>query len=189
MNPPATLEHREAEQASLLAADELFYNRGVAAVTMAQIRDRSGVSLRRLYSMYPSKSDLITAWLNHRHLRWMAGFQQLVEHRMTKGHDPIDATFAALETWMSTTDFRGCGFINTHAETSELTDEHRAVIRNHKRAVADYLLSLTPNGGALAVLVDGAIVQAAIFADPEPIRTAHRAARSMTTPPTQGPDT
>ena len=181
MSPSATLDAGEAREASRRAADELFYRRGVAAVTMADIRDESGVSLRRLYSMYPSKSDLVSAWLHYRHGEWMAGFEAQVTSRLDAGDGPVDAVFSALELWMTETGFRGCGFINTHAEVGDLTEQHREVIRMHKRAVADYLETLTPIGPAIAVIMDGAIVQASIFESAEPIRIACRAASALTT--------
>lgn len=180
MNPAATIDDQAAEAALLTVADELFYQRGVGAVSMAEIRDRSGVSMRRLYSLYPSKSDLVVRWLEHRHETWMAGFRQRVERRLANRDSAADAIFSALAEWMTETNFRGCGFINTHAEYAELTDAHRSVIRGHKRSLADYLESLTPHGRALAVLVDGAIVQASIFASTEPIQTARQAAALIT---------
>lgn len=177
MSPAATLDDVSAAEASLHAADELFFERGVAGVAMAEIRDRSGVSLRRLYSMYPSKSDLVASWLHHRHHLWMKRFSDHVDRRLDQGDDPIDAAFSALEAWMTDTNFRGCGFINTFAESSELTDKQHEIIRSHKRALATYLGTLTPAAPEIAVLVDGAIVQAAIFGNAEPIHAARRAAR------------
>ena len=182
MSPAATLDAAAADRAALSAADDLFYVRGVTAVTMADIRDRSGVSLRRLYSTYPSKSDLVTAWLRDRHELWMTDFADRVEGRISDGEAPVDAVFAALEMWMTETRFRGCGFINTHAEAGALTDEQRGIIRNHKAAFASYLMTLIPEGDAVAVIVDGAIVQAAIFASPAPIHRGHRAARALSRP-------
>ncbi len=171
------------EAAVLTTADRQFYRRGIAAVTMADIRDDAGVSLRRLYSLYPSKAELVSAWLEFRHRRWMANFTSLVDSRIAEGDSPVDAVFAELETWMLETDFRGCGFINTHAEASELTDEQRSIIGMHKRSLADYLATIiTADGDAadgIAPLVDGAIVQASIFRNTEPIRAAHRLARHV----------
>ena len=46
--PTLTLD--EANARILAAADQLFYPHGVTAITMADIRDSAGVSLRRLYS-------------------------------------------------------------------------------------------------------------------------------------------
>ncbi|MEJ7801119.1 MAG: hypothetical protein WKF60_11385, partial [Ilumatobacter sp.] len=137
-------------------------------------------SMRRLYSLYPSKSDLVAQWLEHRHETWTAGFHQRVERRLAKHDSAADAIFSALAEWMAETNFRGCGFINTHAEFAELTDAQRSIIRGHKRLLAEYLESVTPHGKALAVLVDGAIVQASIFANTEPIELARAAAALIT---------
>ncbi len=184
---PAPKDGVERSRDAILgAADRLFYSRGIAAVTMAEIRDDAKVSLRRLYSMYPSKSDLVAAWLDFRHSRWMTLYTGLVDADIAAGSAPVDAVFAAIETWMLETDFRGCGFINTHAELSELSDEQRTIIRMHKRALADYLQRIAPIrdrvGGELhdlAPLVDGAIVQASMFADIAPIRAARRMAAHL----------
>jgi AcrR family transcriptional regulator len=180
MSPAATIDDTAAEAHVLAAADELFYRRGIAGVSMAEVRDRSGVSMRRLYALHPSKSDLIARWLEHRHVTWMEGFTHRVDTRLAGGDGAVDAIFGALADWMIETDFRGCGFINTHAESSASTDEHRVIIRAHKRSLAEYLESLVPDGALVAVLVDGAIVQASIFCDADPIGRAHRAAVLMT---------
>jgi len=109
----------------------------------------------------------------------MAGFAALIAERTESGNKPVDSIFAALELWMTETEFRGCGFINTHAESSNLTDEQLEIVRSHKEALASYLETLTPEGRAIAVVVDGAIVQAAIFGSAEPIQRARRAARAL----------
>ena len=112
----------------------------------------------------------------------MTDFADRVKGRMGDGEAPVDAIFAVLEEWIVETRFRGCGFVNTHAEAGALTDEQRGIIRNHKAAFASYLRTLIPEGDAVAVIVDGAIVQAAIFASAAPIDHAHRAARALSHP-------
>ncbi|MEU8567754.1 helix-turn-helix domain-containing protein [Streptomyces pathocidini] len=59
------------------AAEELFYARGVRAVGMDAVRAASGVSLKRLYQLYPSKDDLVEAYLRRRDTRWL---RRLAEH-------------------------------------------------------------------------------------------------------------
>lgn len=179
MSPAATLSAADAELHALHAADDLFYSRGIGAVTMGEIRDRSGVSLRRLYALYPSKADLVAGWLAHRHTVWMDGFRSDLRRALDGGATPVDAVFDALASWMQTTDWRGCGFINTHAETNGLTDQHRRIIRDHKAALADELARLIPGGRAVAVIVDGAIVQASIFRSHDPIELGRAAARAL----------
>ena len=80
---------------------------------------------------------------------------------------------------MVDTDFRGCGFINTHAERSEFTEAHAEVIRDHKMAFGSLLTSKVPGVPGLAVLVDGAIVQASIFENTGPIRAAHQLVQKL----------
>lgn len=179
MSPAATMEPADAVLALQRATDELFYDHGISGVAVMQIRDASGVSMRRLYSMYPSKSDLVSLWLRYRHEMWTAGFTAAVEANLKAGETPANSVFDALASWMKETAFRGCGFINTHAESNELTEEHREIIRDHKRELAEYLTSVTGHGEALAVLVDGAIVQASIFSSTDPIEAARTAAKVL----------
>ena len=60
----------EARERILSAAEELYYRKGFAAVGMDELRAESGVSLRRLYALFPSKPDIITAVLPRRHVEW-----------------------------------------------------------------------------------------------------------------------
>lgn len=179
MARPSTMDDSAALAALGKAADDLFYRHGVVAVSMAQLRDASGVSLRRLYALCPSKADLISLWLHHRHEVWMSGFSRAVDERIATGQPVIDSIFSAVAAWMTETDFRGCGFINTNAETSELTVEHRKIIQDHKRSVAEYLSTITSNGPAIGVLVDGAMVQASIFSNTKSIDLAKQAAIAL----------
>jgi AcrR family transcriptional regulator len=176
MSPPATLALDDARVAVLSTADELFYRSGISAVTMADIRDRSGVSLRRLYRMFPHKADLVSGWLADRHETWMTMFASGVERRLDGGASRLDAVFDTLGAWLVATDFRGCGFINTLAETGEITDEHRTIIRHHKQALIGLLARFSTTPDALAVLIDGVIVQAAVFASTGPVEAARLAA-------------
>ena len=172
----------------LEAADRLFYERGIGGVGMDDIRDAAGVSLRRLYSLHPSKRDLVAAWLADRHGRWMAWFDSAVERHVASGTAPLLAPFDAIREWVHTPGYRGCAFINAIAETSEIDDSHRAVIADHKRDLRHHIRLLAGRHhppvaewvpDAIAVLVDGAIVQTAIFGDDSPIDSARAAAAQL----------
>ncbi|MDP1804484.1 MAG: helix-turn-helix domain-containing protein [Acidimicrobiales bacterium] len=97
---------------ALPAADELFYAHGIAGVVMSDIRDASGVSMRRLYTMCPSKRELVAAWLTERHDTWMAWFTTSVDRHIAAGADPALATFDAIADWVSAPGYRGCAFID-----------------------------------------------------------------------------
>lgn len=188
MSPAPTLDIDDALVAVLATTDALFYRHGIAAVSMADIRDRSGVSLRRLYSMFPHKADLVTGWLEHRHESWMAMFTTGIDQRLASGQAPVDALFGSLTAWLVATEFRGCGFINTLAETGVVTDRHRYVIRHHKQALIGLLGQFSNEPATLAVVIDGAIVQAAVFASTDPVDAARHVATSLFNPTPQRRD-
>ncbi|WP_402463605.1 TetR/AcrR family transcriptional regulator [Isoptericola aurantiacus] len=98
----------------LEAAEELFYERGLTAVGVDLVAERSGVTKRTLYNQFGSKDNLVAAYLSARDERWRAHVRAAVD-----AHDDqvaaVTAPFDALRTW-STPDGRGCAFINALAE-------------------------------------------------------------------------
>jgi len=188
VSPTAThTSPSEASIAVLAAADGLFYARGIAGVGMAEVRDASGVSLRRLYGLYPSKRELVAAWLNDRHVRWMQWFTDAVARLSGDGVPPLLATFDAIAEWVHSPGYRGCAFLNAIAETTEIDDTHRAIVAAHKRDLVAHLVSLAaadPSSpawlpDAIGVLIDGAIVQTAVFGSDAPIAAARAAAAQL----------
>ena len=188
MSPAATMTIGDAGRAVLDAADRLFYERGIGGVGMSEIRDVSGVSLRRLYALHPSKRDLVAAWLTDRHERWMAWFSAAVEGHSATGVDPVLAIFDALSDWVASPGYRGCAFINAIAESAEIDDAHRQIVADHKRSLIDHLAAVAAGNhpsavgwlpDALGVLVDGAIVQSAVLGSDQPIITARFAAERL----------
>jgi AcrR family transcriptional regulator len=188
VSPAAKLDEEAARAAVLGAADSEFYARGVGGTGMAEISDASGVSLRRLYGLYPPKHDLVAGWLEARHTSWMTWFRAAIEGRVGVGAAPVDAIFDTLADWASTPGYRGCAFLNTAAEVTEIDDRHLQIIADHKRGLVEYLAELMRRAGGsepeslamtLGVLVDGAIVQAAVFGSPDPIHAAKAASRRL----------
>lgn len=188
MSPAATMSVDESRNKVLRAADDLFYSHGITGVVMADVRDLSGVSMRRLYTMYPSKRDLVAGWLAYRHQTWMSWFTATVERHIAAGADPVMATFDAIADWVTAPGYRGCAFINSLAETNEIDDSHRTIIAAHKRDLVEHLASLVSLGSAdapiwlpaaLGVIVDGAIVQCTIFASTDPLDAARSTVRQL----------
>jgi AcrR family transcriptional regulator len=186
---PASILSRESSQESILrSADQLFYERGIAGVGMADVRDSAGVSLRRLYSLHPSKSDLVAAWLEDRHQTWMRWFADSVDRQVVDGVEPVRAILGAIEEWATSPGYRGCAFLNAIAETTEIDDRHRAIVADHKRALIQHL-SVVVHGAypsapewfasALGVLIDGAVVDSAVFGSLAPIADASSAASTL----------
>jgi AcrR family transcriptional regulator len=61
------------------SASEAFYRRGIAAVGVDAIVADAGVAKSTLYRHFPSKDDLIVAFLRRRDERWRAWLRTEVE--------------------------------------------------------------------------------------------------------------
>lgn len=96
------------------AAEELFYNRGITAVGVDLIAERSGVTKRTLYNRFGSKDQLVAAYLAERDRRWRSLVRAAVD-ACDRPAEAVVAPFEALRTW-SESNTRGCAFINALAE-------------------------------------------------------------------------
>lgn len=167
------------------AADRLFYAHGVQAVGMDAVRTEAGVSLKRIYSLYASKDEVIEAVLRHRSQRWDAGVAEAAESAQTP-RDKVLAVFDFLDDWFREPDFRGCAFINAFGELGTNSPRVAGAVRTQKLAFRQYIADLTREVGAsddvaaqIAILAEGAQVSAAILGDPGIAATARRAAEVL----------
>jgi AcrR family transcriptional regulator len=161
----------------LQTADRLFYLRGIRAIGVDTIAAEIGISKRTLYNHFPSKDELIAAYLKRRFV--------IASPSEKPATDQILGYYDALERRFSAKDFRGCPFVNAVAE---LGPEDRAV---KKIAVAfkearrlwfrDLLRQLDVADAEalstqLVLLVDGSIAQDLVRDDPAMARAAKAAA-------------
>ncbi|MEV6397689.1 TetR/AcrR family transcriptional regulator [Streptomyces sp. NPDC051907] len=175
-----------AQEARVLdAAETLFYGRGLQTVGMDEIRNGSGVSLKRLYQLYPSKERLMEAYLRRRDQRWRASLATYVESRPAE-EDRMLAVFDWLENWFEEPDFRGCAFVNSFGELGATSPSVASTARDHVESLRDYLAQLTSASGlpdwladSLLLLAEGAITTAAITGSSAPAAQARESARRL----------
>lgn len=167
----------------IAAATQLFNQRGVQAVGMDAIRDAAGIPLKRLYSFFPSKADLVSAVLKQRDRDVRRGMVEFVEAQTDDPHERVLAVFDYLAHWFAEPDFRGCMFINSVGELGGTSTDVRRIARRHKVAFRDYLADLASTaklppetGDQLAILANGAIVAATIYGDGAEAAAAARSA-------------
>ncbi|MGD1218793.1 TetR/AcrR family transcriptional regulator [Streptomyces krungchingensis] len=174
-----------AREQALDAAEELFYGRGVQSVGMDDIRGASGVSLKRLYQLFPAKDRLVEAYLERRDLRWRG---RLAEHvdRHEQPEERILAVFGWLGLWFAEPGFRGCAWINAYGELGTTSPGVTDRVTAHKEAFRDYLGGLVSDAGLpsvltgrLFLLAEGAMVTAGITRSAEPAGQAADAARVL----------
>jgi AcrR family transcriptional regulator len=164
----------------LETADRLFYLRGIRAVGVDTIAAEIGISKRTLYNHFPSKHELIAAYLERRFTRAPASDKPPVEQ--------ILGTFDRLERGFASKGFRGCPFVNAVAElgAGDQSVKKIAVAFKESRRLwfRDLLLQLNAaNAEGLAtqltLLVDGSIAQDLVRDDPSMARAAKEAARVL----------
>jgi AcrR family transcriptional regulator len=179
------VELETTEQRILDAAEELFYGRGIQSVGMDAIRTASGVPLKRLYQIFPSKNSLVEAYLKRRDARWLHDLTQYVDS-YDSPTQRILAVFDWLFLWFSEPDYRGCGFINSFGELGATSQAVADIAKAHKDAFRRYLADLVAAADAptwltdqLLLLAEGAMTTAAISGSPEPARHAKDAARTL----------
>lgn len=162
-----------AREQILSAAEDLYYRKGYAAVGMDELRSAAGVSLRKLYGEFPSKTDIVKGVLMRRHQQWEEGLTGRVDAAGPAVRDQLTAVFAYLQDWFRTADFRGCAFINAFGELGGTDPEIAEIVREHKQSFQQYMTELvTERGGSallaaqLSILAEGAQSTAAISGDP-----------------------
>ena len=161
-----------ARERILLTAHELFYADGIRATGIDRVIAASGVTKVTFYRHFPSKDDLVRAFLDHRHARWMAWFVDALGRR--GAHERAGDAGAQLlladvmAEWFADPAFRGCAFINAVAEVGGSVEGAAERAREHKREMVEVIAGLLPAAlparmalaQTAALGVDGAIVKA-----------------------------
>ena len=178
--PRSETRSTEMRERILETADRLFYGQGIRAVGVDTVAAEIGISKRTLYNYFPSKDELIVAYLSRR-------------LRPTPPSDlpPVQqilGNFERLERTFATGVFRGCPFVNAVAELKEpahAANKIALAFKEQRRLwFRDLLVRLEvddPDTLAmqLQILADGAIATALVRGDPKVARTAGDAARVL----------
>ncbi|MEI2405970.1 TetR/AcrR family transcriptional regulator [Niallia taxi] len=153
----------------LEVATDLFYRDGIHATGVDKIVAEAGVAKMTMYSHFPSKDDLILAYLDKRDTEWRTWFYESVNELAKEPIDKLIALFDVLDTWFNGPDFNGCAFLNTVAEFTGISHPFHEAALKHKEQLKDYIFDLVKatsitdsNEIAIAdclyLLVEGAIV-------------------------------
>ena len=188
----ATLEaaaNRESpvRERILVTAYDLFARRGVRDVGINELVDRAGITKATLYRHFPSKDDLVVAFLQRRELLWTRGWVEAEARR--RGATPEEqllAIFDLFDEWFHRDDFEACSFINVLLElgaahpAGRASIEHLENIRSVVRQLAEEASWSDSDSFARSwhILMKGAIVSAA-EGDPNAAQRAKAMARRL----------
>ncbi len=166
----------------LETADRLFYREGIRVVGVDTVADEIGISKRTLYNYFPSKDDLIVAYLSRR-------LRPIEECSLPPAEQILD-DFDRLERAMRRDGYRGCPFVNAVAELADPTHAAHQIAVAHKekrrtlfRKLLIQLEVANPDSLAIQLMIlgEGAVAQALVHGDPKMARAAREAARVLLT--------
>jgi AcrR family transcriptional regulator len=163
---------QSARERILDTAYELFSRHGTRAVGVDRIIAECGIAKMTLYRNFPSKDDLILAFLEQRAERWTHEWLESEAVR-AGGGDPAQRLLAVFDTfdgWFRREDFEGCSFINVMLEVVEPESPVRQASVRHLESIRAFLRGLAAEAGIedaegfarqWHILMKGSIVAAA----------------------------
>jgi AcrR family transcriptional regulator len=148
---------------------------------------RARVAKATLYHHFPSKDNLLIAFLAERERRWTFGWVLAeAERRGDTAEEQLLAIFDLFEEWFAREDYEGCAFLNVLIELGREHPAGAASVR-HMATIKGLLASLATEAGLRApatfaeschLIMKGAVVQAA-EGDPDAAARAKLLARLL----------
>lgn len=135
-----------------------------------EVIERAGVAKATLYRYFPSKDELVLAFLERREQRWSLDWLEAEARRGgSTPEEQLLAIFDAFDSWFRRDDFEACSFINTMLEMGPTHPAGRASIQ-HLENVRSFVRRIAEEAGlrdhdsfarSLLILMKGSIVAAA----------------------------
>ena len=163
----------------IAAATEIFYAQGLRGVSAEKIIARVGITKVTFYRHFPTKEDLIVAYLERR-AQWERDAIASAREAADKAPDVFRIVAQAIGVESCSPGFRGCPFINAAAEYPDPQHPVRQVVDGHRRwfkqTIQDLLDEMDVPGSArvadqLVMLRDGAMVSG-YLSDPSVVADA-----------------
>ncbi|MEC5145835.1 TetR/AcrR family transcriptional regulator [Chitinophaga sp. 212800010-3] len=157
----------------LLVAAELFSRQGYTQTGINQIIAEADIAIGSLYNHFPSKNDLLLAYLQKLENEWFEGFDKFIQ-----GIDnPKEKILKYVDFRIAhqlKTDYCGCPFIKIIAQVGAREEKVQQMVEGHKNKQKAMLYSFfkqLPNEGNLDrkmlsdncfMMVEGAVVSTTI---------------------------
>lgn len=126
-----TTQRSAARERLLLNASRLFYAEGIATVGVNRIVSESHVTLATFYRHFPSKDDLVVAYLNSVHDA--IATREAARTSVCEGADHLRALRDQVISELEFDGFRGCAFMNAASEFEVADSPVRRSIASHRQ--------------------------------------------------------
>lgn len=178
----------DARERILESAYELFSRYGVRGVGIDEIIARAEVAKATLYRHFPTKDDLVLAFLDRREQRWTKGIVESgARTRGETAEERLLAIFDVFDEWFRADDFEACSFINVLLEIADREHPLGRASVVHLRNIRSVVSQLASEAGlrdadelahSFHILMKGSIV-AASEGDVDAARRAKEMARLL----------
>ncbi|WP_028350766.1 TetR/AcrR family transcriptional regulator [Bradyrhizobium murdochi] len=163
------------------AANALFYNNGIRAVSVDAVAAKAGVTKRTLYYHFKSKDDLVAAYLAGRDQPNLALFRKWFSEAQGSLPAKVEAIFRHLARSARHPKWNGCGFLRTAAELANLPGHPAIKIgAAHKKKFEEWLRATFAEEGIveplrlarqILLLLDGSFAVVLLHRDPSYMET------------------
>ena len=158
-----------ARERILRTAYDLFSHRSIRDVGIGEVIERASVAKATLYHHFPSKDELVLAFLERRGRLWTHDFLETEARRAPTAEQRLLALFDVLDDWFRRDDYESCSFVGVLLEMGADHPLGRAAIAQLEdiqltvRTLAVEAGLLEPDAFARScqLLIDGSIVAAA----------------------------
>ncbi|MDE1903767.1 MAG: TetR/AcrR family transcriptional regulator [Alphaproteobacteria bacterium] len=172
----------------LNTANDLFYRRGIHTVGIDEVIAAAGVAKMSLYRSFPSKDELIAAYLARRSGLYWDWWDRVVARHPGDPRRQLLALTASMRKRALRVGWRGCPFTNAACEFPAPDHPARHVAEANKREMRRRFRALAKAVGArsparladqLTLLFEGAYASALTFGHRGPARAVVDAAAAM----------
>jgi AcrR family transcriptional regulator len=127
-----------ARERILETAGPLFYAQGYRAIGVDRIIADSGVAKMTFYKHFPSKDDLIAAYLRGANAQFWTWLQSITAN-VPSPRQRLEIAFDGIAKLASSPACMGCAFAHAAAEFPEPTNKAHAAALEHKNTVLHWL--------------------------------------------------
>ncbi|MCU1653897.1 MAG: TetR family transcriptional regulator [Pseudonocardia sp.] len=140
-SPSGGPRRSEARERLLATASALFYREGIRAVGVERILAEAPATRATFYRHFPSKEDLVVAYLRGVDTDIRAGTQAAIEAAPSPA-DALRAIGTAVADALAEPEFRGCAFLKAAAEYPDPDDRVHQAVLEHRAWYAATLTEL-----------------------------------------------
>ncbi|MDT7662705.1 MAG: hypothetical protein QOD04_2261 [Pseudonocardiales bacterium] len=140
-SPSGGPRRSEARERLLATASALFYREGIRAVGVERILAEAPATRATFYRHFPSKEDLVVAYLRGVDTHIRAGVQAAIEAAPSPA-DALRAIGTAVADALAEPEFRGCAFLKAAAEYPDPDDRVHQAVLEHRAWYAATLTEL-----------------------------------------------